>query len=111
MVMREAGLSPALLSENRLIYEAPLRSLVSVVRRLPDKATHITLFGHNPGFEMLANWLCGARVIDGLRTGGVVMLQLPLTQWSLADMKTASLITYFYPAQIGGGKDAQAGAS
>ena len=111
IILREAGLCPGLLTEDRLVYEAPLCSLVNVVRRLPDTARHVTLFGHNPGFELLANWLCGARIIDRLRTGGVVMLQLDLNQWALAELKSAQLITYFYPAQIGGGKDAPVDAS
>jgi phosphohistidine phosphatase len=110
IVIRSAGLDPTLLTEEPRIYEAPLRALVKVIQGISDTFLHAACFGHNPGFEMLANWLCGSRVIDSLRTGGVIMLSLDLPTWSAADLKTATLLTYFYPAQIGGGKDAPADA-
>jgi phosphohistidine phosphatase len=78
------------------------------VRGLPHGKNHVVLFGHNPGFEMLANWLCGQRAISGLRTGGVIQLALQVDVWTLADAACASLISYTWPAQIGGGKDAYA---
>lgn len=108
IIQREAGLSALPLQEESRIYEAPLRSLVNVVRGLPPDKTHVVLFGHNPGLEMLANWLCGQRAIDGLRTGGVIQLALQVDLWTLADAACASLISYTWPAQIGGGKDAYA---
>ena len=111
IVIRSAGLDTAMLTEEPRIYEAPLRGLVSVLHGIPDEIRHAALFGHNPGFEMLANWLCGSRNITALRTGGVIMLHLDIPAWSGADVKSASLHTYFYPAQIGGGKDALSDAS
>lgn len=109
LVLEAAGLDSSLtLHGEPRIYEAPLPSLIEVVRSLPDASGHSVLFGHNPGLELLANWLCGTAVIDGLRTGGVIMLQLEGDRWSQAGPGTASLLTYFYPAQIGGGKQAHA---
>ena len=106
IILRAAGIDPALLTEEPRIYEAPLRALVEVVRGLPDNANHAVLFGHNPGLELLGNWLCGTRAIDSLRTGGVIMLQLDVDSWALANMRTATLLTCFHPDEIGGGKGA-----
>ena len=108
LVLEAAGLDAAMLLEEPRIYEAPLRSLVEVVRGLPETAWKAVLFGHNPGLELLANWLCGIPAVEGLRTGGVILLQLDLDHWSEAAPHTATLLTYFYPAQIGGGKEAHA---
>lgn len=94
------------LQEEPRIYEAPLRDLTAVVRHLPDTIQHAVLVGHNPGLELLANWLCGPQTITGLRTGGVAMMELTIGSWSETDPGCGSLLTYFYPAQIGGGKQA-----
>jgi phosphohistidine phosphatase len=106
IIAHAAGLDPALLTEEPRIYEAPLRALVEVVRAIPDNIRHAALFGHNPGLELLCNWLCGTRAIDSLRTGGVIMLQLEIGSWPLTDIKTAVLLTCFHPDDIGGGKGA-----
>ena len=106
IVVRELGLTDSDLRHEPRIYEAPVRSLASVVQGIPDNISHAILFGHNPGLEDLSNWLCGRRAVQGLRTGGVVMLELKLDSWQDADLGSAGLLTYFYPALIGGGKDA-----
>lgn len=39
------------------IYEATPGTLLEVVRGLPDAATRVTMFGHNPGFTDFVRWL------------------------------------------------------
>lgn len=106
VIQQEATLTHLPLREEPRIYEAPVNTLATVLREFPDNVQNVVLFGHNPGLENLANWLCGQRAIYGLRTGGVIMLALDLASWTEVRLGCASLITYFYPAQIGGGKDA-----
>ena len=106
MIQREAALTDLPLQEEVRIYEAAVDTLAAVLRETPDNYQHAVLFGHNPGLENLTNWLCGGRAIYGLRTGGVVMLEVDLTAWTSTRRGCARLLTYFYPAQIGGGKDA-----
>jgi phosphohistidine phosphatase len=108
LVLQAAGLEGTPLQEELRIYEAPLHSLVEVVHGLPATARHAVLFGHNPGLELLANWLCGGPVIEGLRTGGVIQLKLDLDHWAGAGPATGTLLAYFYPGQIGGGKQTHA---
>ena len=106
IIAREIGFPAAGLQEEPRIYEAPLRHLTAVVRHLPDAIHHAVLVGHNPGLEQLTNWLGGPGTISGLRTGGVVMLELKVTLWSEVEAACGTLLNYFYPAQIGGGKEA-----
>lgn len=106
IIQREAALTHLTLHEESRIYEAPVNTLATVLREIPNHLRHAVLCGHNPGLENLANWLCGERAIYGLRTGGVVMLQLDLDAWAEVRLGCGRLVTYFYPAQIGGGKDA-----
>lgn len=105
IIQREAGLHALPLEMEPRIYEAPLRDLLDVVHGIAPQTRHAVLFGHNPGLEMLANFLCGARVINGLRTGGVIRLSLNAPTWKEADFKTAVLDDYLFPSLIGGGKE------
>ena len=106
LIRREAGLTQLPLQEEPRIYEAPVSTLAAVLRDIPDKIGHAVVFGHNPGLENLTNWLCGQRAVSELRTGGVVMLELNLEAWAGVGLGCGKLLSYFYPAQIGGGKDA-----
>ena len=106
IIRREAALTHLPLTEEPRIYEAPVDTLAAVLRGIPDTFGDVLLFGHNPGLENLANWLCGQRAVYGLRTAGVILLELDVPVWQETGLGCAKLLTYFYPAQIGGGKDA-----
>lgn len=106
IIARKAGLQDVPLLEEPRIYEAPVDTLAEVLRGLSDQIKHAALFGHNPGFEALANWLCGPGTIASLPTGGVVMLELKVKSWSQVDAGCGTLLEYFCPSQIGGGKEA-----
>lgn len=109
MICKELGIDESLIQTERRIYEAPLRFLLDVIRAIPDSVSHAVMVGHNPGFESLANWLCGPGTIDQLPTGGVVMVELPVERWTDVVPLGGSLLNYFYPAAIGGGKEAHGG--
>ena len=42
--------------EEERIYEAPLESLLEVIRGQPEEVRHLCIVGHNPGMEMLLEW-------------------------------------------------------
>ena len=93
-----------LIMEDR-IYEAPLESLLTVLREQPDEAAHVCLVGHNPGSEELLQWLCPA-CQEPVVTGAVFMLALPPIPWAALAPASARLLDHFTPADIGGGKQA-----
>ena len=73
------------------IYEAGVQQLLYVIASLPAKADTVFIFGHNPEFTDIVNFLCGP-VLHHLPTAGVAVIQLRQSQWSEAGHKTASLI-------------------
>lgn len=105
MIAKEIGADEWGIRQDERIYEAPLRSLLQVVREVHDDFAHVALFGHNPGLETFCNWLCGEKVIDGLRTAGVMMLEVDTESWAAVNQGCAKLKLYLFPAMIGAGKD------
>jgi phosphohistidine phosphatase len=63
-------------------YLASPDALLDVVHRLGDKATHVMLFGHNPGISGFAALLVGDDSLDDLPTCAVVSLLTGVADWS-----------------------------
>jgi phosphohistidine phosphatase len=78
------------------IYEASLRRLISVVQNLDDDDSNVILFGHNPGFSELGQWL-SPDATDWLPTCGLLEFELPVDSWSLARENCATILLYDYP--------------
>jgi phosphohistidine phosphatase len=70
MIAQETGYDEWSIKQEERIYEAPVSALLEVVRETGDSVNHLAVFGHNPGLENFCNWLCGKRVVEGLRTAG-----------------------------------------
>jgi phosphohistidine phosphatase len=73
------------------IYEATVQQLLYVVSSFPAKADTVFMFGHNPGFTDVVNFLCGP-VLHHLPTAGVAVLKLNAGSWTEVGKKTASLM-------------------
>jgi phosphohistidine phosphatase len=77
------------------IYEASSRELVDFIKKIDDKYNSVMLFGHNPGFTMLNNFL-SKQYIDNIPTCGIVALEFNNT-WKEIDKNTAKMIFFDYP--------------
>src|SRR5688572_6245486 len=73
------------IKQDERIYEAPVSSLLEVIREQDENHAHICLVGHNPGMENLTNWLCGSRAVEDVVTCAVVMLELDIESWEKTD--------------------------
>ncbi|MGH2559932.1 MAG: SixA phosphatase family protein [Thermomicrobiales bacterium] len=81
IVVETSGLSAPITLDPR-IYAAEWRTLLVVVRGLPDDAGCVLIVGHNPGFEELAAALAaGDAAIDHLPTAGLVQLDFEMEAW------------------------------
>jgi phosphohistidine phosphatase len=84
------------------IYAASAGELMSVLRHLPEAASHVLLVGHNPGFEDVTARLIGADVYGmaaGLRlpTGGMAHLALSVDTWNGVQANAGQLIWLVNP--------------
>ncbi len=81
---------------NSSIYEASYPNLLRVLHELDNKKTEVALFGHNPGFTDLINYLCGP-VILNLSTAGIATMQLNILSWQEAGENTGKLVASIKP--------------
>lgn len=65
---------------NESLYLASARTMLNIVKRTPEKYTHLALFGHNPGVTSLANEFI-SNYIDNIPTSGFVKLEFDVSHW------------------------------
>jgi phosphohistidine phosphatase len=77
------------------IYEANVSALINVINGLDNQFDRIALFGHNPGFTDLANYLNGH--IANMPTCSVVLFEFPFDDWSMVSANTGEVLLFDYP--------------
>ena len=95
--------SPGPLTIDPRIYEAAPRTLLEVVRELPERVTTAVLVGHNPGCELLVDLLAGDRdpaaavaISTKYPTCGIAVLEHD-RPWSALSERTARLTQFVAP--------------
>lgn len=78
------------------IYECSVDDLYQAVSKLNDQYLHACLFGHNPGFTVFTNDLCGTD-IDNIPTTGIAHIQLNIDSWDQVAPGCAELLEFDYP--------------
>ncbi|MGI2258667.1 SixA phosphatase family protein [Shewanella sp. GXUN23E] len=76
------GLPEGQLGLNDSLYHASLDQLIDLIRQQSDDCHHLCLFGHNPGFNELADWLDGGGFSANIPTCALVQFTLNVTAWS-----------------------------
>ena len=84
---------------NASIYEAPLGDLIRVVEELDSSRDTAVLFGHNPGFTLLTEYLTETWV--DFVTCGVARIQFEVNDWKLCGKGCGKLVAFDYPKQHG----------
>jgi len=77
------------------IYEASLFDLLTVIRNIDGNTESVMMFGHNPGFTMLNNYLTN-RYIDNIPTCGIVSISFN-SGWKDIEEGSGKLNYFIYP--------------
>lgn len=88
-------INAATIQKEPSIYEAGIKSLVSVINKIENQYDRVALFGHNPGLTDLANYFDGH--IDNMPTCSVLMLEFPFDDWRMVSAATGKVLLYDYP--------------
>jgi phosphohistidine phosphatase len=78
------------------IYEAGINTLLNIINEFDNKYNQIAIFGHNPGFTDLANYLTD-EYIDNMPTASVIIIEFPFEEWKLVSGGTGSILLFDYP--------------
>jgi phosphohistidine phosphatase len=78
------------------IYEADIPDLLKVLKGMDDSNQRVMLFGHNPGFTNLVNFLSGER-ISNLPTCGICGINFKINSWKELTHDQGRLDFFDYP--------------
>jgi phosphohistidine phosphatase len=85
--------SKIIIEEN--IYESSSTELINMIQGFDDKYDSVMMFGHNPGFTMLNNFLTES-FIDNIPTCGVVGIRFN-SSWKKIDGASGKAFLFIYP--------------
>ncbi len=77
------------------IYESSSSELINIIQGFDDKYNSVMMFGHNPGFTMLNNYLTES-FIDNIPTCGVVGIRFK-SSWKKIDGDSGKAFFFIYP--------------
>ena len=77
------------------IYESSSTELLNIIKSFDDKYNSVMMFGHNPGFTMLNNYLTNS-FIDNIPTCGVVGIRFK-SSWEKIDNASGKAFFFIYP--------------
>jgi len=78
------------------IYEASMRVLLNVINNLDDKHDCIMIFGHNPSFSHLPEYLT-QDIIGKVPTCGVLLINFEVDSWKLISSGTGTVKGTWFP--------------
>ncbi len=78
------------------IYDATTNDLVNLINTFDDRYESVMLFGHNPGFTVLANLLAD-KYIDNMPTCAAAVIELNIESWKSTASDCGKLIAFEYP--------------
>lgn len=79
------------------IYEAHQQDLLRIVKGIDNAYANAAIFGHNPGFTLLANYLAGENIYN-IPTCGIVYIRFPDTDdWAAISEGTGKVVDFAYP--------------
>jgi phosphohistidine phosphatase len=77
------------------VYEASVAKLMDVINGFNNDWKVVLIFGHNPGFSYLLQYLCGQML--HMPTNGVATLEVEADSWEYFGTGCATLVDYDFP--------------
>lgn len=96
MMAKELGYSAENIQEEPKIYEAQVRELLKIVNGLDNDYNSVIMFGHNPGFTDLADYLTGAGILN-IPTCGICKIAFDFEDWGEASAHTGKMEYLDFP--------------
>jgi len=78
------------------VYEASSYELLDLIRSFSDKYSSVFLFGHNPGFSLLAEDLSG-EYVENIPTSGIYAISFDIEKWRDVGEGEGKAIGFWYP--------------
>lgn len=96
VIAREIGYPKKRIETDESIYLAGVSTLLLVIQNIEDSYQQVILFGHNPGFTELAEYLTDQQ-FDNIPTCGIVCMDFDIESWKEVAEGKGILVSFDYP--------------
>ena len=96
LMAKELGYAVDNIQEEPKIYEAHVSELLRIVNGIDNDYHTVILFGHNPGFTDLADYLTGAGILN-IPTCGICKISFDFDDWAEVSAHTGKLEYFDFP--------------
>ena len=96
IIAEEIGYPPEKIETNEDIYEASAGEILDIINGIEDHNNTVMIFGHNPGFTSLSNYLSG-KFIDNIPTCGISIIEFDVDKWEDVVLNGGKLISFEFP--------------
>jgi phosphohistidine phosphatase len=90
------GVDASAITQDKGIYLAPAEMLLRTVNLLNDDWQRVMLFGHNPGFTELAEYISDADIGE-MATCATVRIDFTVNNWAEVSAGLGTLVWHDYP--------------
>ena len=81
------------------LYEASVRTFLSIINEQSNQISHIATVGHNPTLTYLLEYLTGEEV-GSMVPGGFALIELTVENWAEVSQRTGSLVMHKSPTEL-----------
>jgi phosphohistidine phosphatase len=96
IIAKYIGFNITAIQKDEKIYSASAGELIAIIQKVPDSVSSLMIFGHNPAFTSLNNYLSDIS-LDNIPTSGIVCLKFDISSWKEIDPQRSKQIFFEYP--------------
>lgn len=96
IIAKEIGFPKKKIVTDEAIYLMDTQTLVEVIKHIDDSVNRLMMFGHNPGFTILANYLSDYKV-ENIPTCGIFCIDFDISSWSKVSEGNGIFQFFDYP--------------
>lgn len=101
IIVEQMRYSPQKLQSSEELYQASVRSMLTLINQQSSDVHQLMVIGHNPTLTYLAEYLSG-EAVNSIVPGGLLSLQVLVDQWEEVAQQTVTVTTYLTPDQLRG---------
>lgn len=96
LIAKEVNFPIEKINFSKEIYHSSVREMIKLINQIDNKYSTVFLFGHNPTFTELAEYLCDD-AYGTLPTCGIVGIELTVDSWQYVSASCGKEIYFDYP--------------
>jgi len=97
IMARELKVSAQVVRQDERLYLAGPQQIVAVLKELGNDASHVMIFGHNPGITECANRLSAGEHIDNMPTCATFTARFEIDDWQQLEWESGRDVEFDYP--------------